>query len=631
MLITVPPPSYEPAMLYPRIPPPAILPKPGKDNLRLQRLLKKVAKKAPLTSQQAKSFQSSLSPVSEASPDLERSEQSPPLKTPETLTHVTIHLPPRFSIKPATHHHITSPFPKAKPFTLKVTEQKRISEYLKLTVSPAASQESPWQPQRTTKPDTVTQLPSPQPQSVFVFPDPPATEAPVEVTHVQVHARVHSVQAPRAKTPLSDQPSAALRSEDRQPLAAHTGKSHTEPPSGQVLVTLNADEAGAAAPKPTASMIPTLRAGPLNKITRPVSPKEPDGGSQVTKRHTMDTGGCAPRAKTPVSGQAPTVLSEEGRMSSDTLLEISHLEEPLGQTPLTHTTDQTTAAAAKSKAPMLPTVTAQPPHQPLKSSGPTEPTGTAFPGPWTPEPQSSSPEATGSDTARYRTAWAPELPEPHSKSQRPLAPHAAEKQEATVPADNTRAFLPEAMEESVIPLQPTATIPSTSSFPKAGPPPPPLEEKVRPLKSKLSGWSRLKKRLLVEPEGAQFPETEPAKPDHEEAGKKAEGSPGKASQDNRLIKSRATKMWDAILYQMTTLKRGKQQEEEKRIRKVEGFSLWRCLPLLHRPRFDARKLKELASKPMMKITTILESSLLHSKTTEEPKNFNRTASGWQLK
>lgn len=540
MLITVTPP-YEPASLHPQIPPPAILPKPGKDNLRLQRLLKKVAKQnAPLAFQQAKSFRSNLSPVSEASPDLEHSERSSPRKTPETLTHITIRLPPRFSIKPVIHH-VSSPFPKAKPFTLKVTEQRRISEHLKLSVSPAASpvhRQSPWQPKGMTKPDTPTQLPSPQAHSVFIFPDPPVSispviEAPVEVTHVsKVHARVHSVQAPRAKTPLPDQLSTALSSEDMQPLAANTDKSHSESPAQPAPVTLNADETGTATPK--------------------------------------------------------------------------------------------------SKDPMLPTMTAEPPYKTFKTSTPREPVGTAFPSPQVPDPQFNRPETPGSDRARSRTEWVPELPEPHSKSLRPMSPHTAQKQEATVPTDNIRAFSTEAKEELVIPPQPTATIPSASPFPKAESPPPSVE-KARPLTAKLSGWSRLKKHLTVEPEGPQFPETEPAKPEQEEAGSKAEGSQGNVSQDNRLIKSRATKMWDAILYQMTALKRRKQQEEEKGIRKEEGFS-FRChLPLLHRPRFDARKLKELASKPMTKITTMLESSLLHRKTPEEPKNFNRTASGWQLK
>uniref|UniRef100_A0A8C4Y6R9 Proline rich 33 n=1 Tax=Gopherus evgoodei TaxID=1825980 RepID=A0A8C4Y6R9_9SAUR len=488
MLITVTPP-YEPASLHPQIPPPAILPKPGKDNLKLQKLLKKVAKKnAPLASQQAKSFQSNLSPVSEASPDLEHNERSSPLKTPETSTHITIRLPPRFSIKPVIHH-VSSPFPKAKTFTLKVTEQRRISEHLKLSVSPAASPA----------------------HSIFIFPDPPVsispvTEAPVEVTHVtKVHAR---------------------------PSAANTDKSHSEPPPWLAPVILNGDETGAATPK--------------------------------------------------------------------------------------------------SKDPMLPTTTAKPPYKTLKSSTHREPVGTAFPSPRMPDPQFSRPETPGSDRARSRTEWVPELPEPHSKSLRPMTPHTAEKQEATVPADKTKAFPTEAKEELVIQPQPTATIPSTSPFPKAEFPPLSVD-KARPLTAKLSGWSRLKKHLTVEPEGCQFPETEQAKPEQGKAGSKAESSQGNANQDNKLIKSRATKMWDAILYQMTALKRRKQQEEEKGIRKEEGFSFQCRLPLLHRPRFDARKLKELASKPMTKITTMLESSLLRHKTPEETKNFNRTASGWQFK
>nr|XP_014434910.1 proline-rich protein 33-like isoform X2 [Pelodiscus sinensis] len=628
MLITVPSP-YEPAMLRPQTPPPAILPKPGKDNLRLQRLLKKVAKQAPSATQQVKSFQASLSPVSEASPDLERSERASPLKTPGTLPQITIQLPPRFCIRPVIHH-VASPFPKAKPFAFKVTEQRRISEHLKLTVSPAASpvhrqgiRESQWQPRGTTPPERHSQLRSPQPHCVFVFPDTavsasPVVEAPVEVTQVtEVQACVHSVQAPRAKTPLSDQSSTALSSEGRQSLAAHTGK-----PSGQASVALGADEAGASIPNSKAPVLPPLTAGLPYTTPRPATPREPDGVSQVTATHTNIHSVCVPRVKTPLSGQAPTALSNEGRMSSATHLEVSYLERPLGQTPVTHTANQAATATPKSKASKLPTTTAELSHP----SGPTQPVGVAVSSPRTPDPQFSSPETPGNDTARSRTEW---IPEPHSKSLRPLTPRAAQKQETTVPTDNTRAFSTERKEESVIPRQLTATIPRASPVPKAEPPPPSVE-KVRPLKATLSGWSRLKKHLIVEPEEPQFPETEPAKPEPEEAGNKVESSQGKASQDSKLIKSRAIKMWDAVLYQMTTLKKRRQQEE-KGIRKEEGISRWYRLPLLHRPRFDARKLKELASKPMMKITTMLESSLLQCKTTEDSKNFNRTAPGWLLK
>ncbi|KAJ8406536.1 hypothetical protein AAFF_G00301100 [Aldrovandia affinis] len=69
--------------------PPPLLPKPGKENARLQKLLKKAAKKkaAAQSAQTPAPFRSSLSPVSEASPDLEHSEHSTPPKTPETPVH----------------------------------------------------------------------------------------------------------------------------------------------------------------------------------------------------------------------------------------------------------------------------------------------------------------------------------------------------------------------------------------------------------------------------------------------------------------------------------------------------------------------------------------------------------------
>lgn len=91
-------------------------------------------------------------------------------------------------------------------------------------------------------------------------------------------------------------------------------------------------------------------------------------------------------------------------------------------------------------------------------------------------------------------------------------------------------------------------------------------------------------------------------------------------------------MWDAILYQMTVNKERKQQAEEKKLRKEESLFLPRRLPiLLHKPRFDARKLKELATKPMTKITSAFEVSRFRPKAAEEhTKSFNRTASGWSV-
>ncbi|XP_038557054.1 mucin-12-like isoform X2 [Micropterus salmoides] len=64
--------------------PPPLLPKPGKDNARLQKLKKKRAKKKGSLSQTPVPFRSCLSPVNEASTDLEHSDQSSPARTPDS-------------------------------------------------------------------------------------------------------------------------------------------------------------------------------------------------------------------------------------------------------------------------------------------------------------------------------------------------------------------------------------------------------------------------------------------------------------------------------------------------------------------------------------------------------------------
>ncbi|XP_017282230.1 uncharacterized protein LOC108242121 isoform X2 [Kryptolebias marmoratus] len=65
--------------------PPPLLPKPGKDNARLQKLKKKRAKKKGSLSQTPIPFRSCLSPVNEASTDLEHSDQCSPPRTPDSV------------------------------------------------------------------------------------------------------------------------------------------------------------------------------------------------------------------------------------------------------------------------------------------------------------------------------------------------------------------------------------------------------------------------------------------------------------------------------------------------------------------------------------------------------------------
>uniref|UniRef100_A0AAQ6IUE8 Proline rich 33 n=1 Tax=Anabas testudineus TaxID=64144 RepID=A0AAQ6IUE8_ANATE len=103
----------QPGLLGQQYPPP-LLPKPGKDNVRLQKLLKRTAKKktSAQASQSTAPFRSSLSPVNEASPDLEHSDHSTPPQTPEwSFSLYSVRQPPRYTIRPL-YQHVASPYPQ---------------------------------------------------------------------------------------------------------------------------------------------------------------------------------------------------------------------------------------------------------------------------------------------------------------------------------------------------------------------------------------------------------------------------------------------------------------------------------------------------------------------------------------
>lgn len=174
-------------------------------------------------------------------------------------------------------------------------------------------------------------------------------------------------------------------------------------------------------------------------------------------------------------------------------------------------------------------------------------------------------------------------------------------------------------------------------------------QKPKGLKAKLSGWTRLKKHMVVEPDVPDFPEFEVDKNAQKDdikmsAKDKSVGAKEELTGGQDVVKTkdepRATKMWEAVLFHMFATKENimkqihsnKTDEERKNMEKdgqiVPSF-VSRLPILLYSPRFDARKLKEAAAKPLNKIATAFERGLLNRKQKgEEPKDFNRKARGF---
>ncbi|XP_058295066.1 proline-rich protein 33 [Hylobates moloch] len=154
---------------------------------------------------------------------------------------------------------------------------------------------------------------------------------------------------------------------------------------------------------------------------------------------------------------------------------------------------------------------------------------------------------------------------------------------------------------------------ASSPTPPSGPHPCPVP-KVAP-KPRLSGWTWLKKQLLEEAPEPPGPRQslEPEVPAPIEQEVPAPAVP-------RAPTSRASRMWDAVLYRMSVAEaRGRLAGPSGGEHTPAGLTR---LPFLYRPRFNARKLQE-ATRPPPTVRSILELN-------PQPKNFNRTATGWRL-
>lgn len=176
-------------------------------------------------------------------------------------------------------------------------------------------------------------------------------------------------------------------------------------------------------------------------------------------------------------------------------------------------------------------------------------------------------------------------------------------------------------------------------------------QKPKGMKSKLSGWSRLKKHMVVEQEEPKFPEVGSQQEVAEVEGvQNGAQRLNEKSTDPEQDKSdatgapKATKMWDAVLFQMFSTKENimhqiemnkadkekeaDEKEKEGELAEIPSFA-YRLPVLLFSPKFDAKKLREAASRPVTKISTVFEMGLIGRKAKdEEPKDFNRKARGF---
>ncbi|XP_052336545.1 mucin-2 isoform X2 [Oncorhynchus keta] len=187
------------------------------------------------------------------------------------------------------------------------------------------------------------------------------------------------------------------------------------------------------------------------------------------------------------------------------------------------------------------------------------------------------------------------------------------------------------------------------SFPAAEPLLKVIQKPKGMMKSKLSGWSRLKKHMVVEEEPPMFTESDPKK----ETAKVTEQEGGEAKKDEKVSfkdmvaavtaddPPKAAKKWDSLLFDMFSTKEkimqvieaSKSEEERKEQPKDAGKEIpsfaHRLPVLLFSPKFDAKRLREAASRPLTKISTVFEMGLIGRKNKdEEPKDFNRTARGF---
>uniref|UniRef100_A0A6I8MXR7 Proline rich 33 n=1 Tax=Ornithorhynchus anatinus TaxID=9258 RepID=A0A6I8MXR7_ORNAN len=548
----------------PPAPPPPLLPKPGHDNVRLQRLLRRAAKKragypAPMP---ALPFRASLSPVSEASQDLDGGgERRLPAPPPPVLPARPPPLPHLPAADPSSQviQHVSSPLQKMT-FTFSLSERLSLSGHFRAPpLGPATAPRTLW-------------------------PARPPASAPLGVTHTsQVHIAVNAPPPDRGSPGNGGQhvpPGRAQEPTDRGALGTPPG--HTlDPRSSPSAEPPQPVAPGLAAVGPDPN-VPVARIRPL-----PARPATGQDGTTISTGHGHGPGHAPGDGPVPASHTAGDGHSSRANGSPA----------PSGQGP----------GCASTHTPG----TGHVPTSHIPGDGhSSHDNGSPTPCSHAPDPGLSTATTTGPRMIS-RIVVPVAMPASRLRSPSPRA-WVSLARVSPVPATPLEAFhAPSGPSVAAAAGPPSISRPSVGTVPTAGLGPQPPAAAAAPSAptlpgARLGGWTRLRKQLAARPEAPLGPDSG--------VGTGAGGEeprPGGSSQASRL--------WDAVLYKMAVAKPPGPEGP-----KPGGGFLSRCrLPLLFRPRFDARKLRQAATGG----GPAQQGAPLRAR---EPPSFNRTAAGWRL-